>query len=273
MAAIGNAQAALGGVALAEGDAEAATRHLRAAVSKWNEMETPYEAAHARMTLARAYAAMGADDEARVELRTARDAFERLGAALDLKRATELQDEMASGSAATPLGTQAVRAERAFMFTDIVDSTRLAEAMGDEAWDAVTRSHDRLMRAAAAEHRGEEVKATGDGFFFAFADADDGIHAAIAMQQRLAEQRKAQSFAPVVRIGIHQAHANRVGLDYAGIGVNQAARVGAAAEGGEILVSTTSLVATRTPAPESGRKTVVLKGISEPVEVASISWR
>jgi class 3 adenylate cyclase len=267
------ASTALGGVALAEGDDAAAVKYLREAVASWNEVDAPYDAARARMTLARAYVATAADDEARVELRTARDAFERLGAALDLRRATELQSEIAGGSAATPMGTQAVRTERAFMFTDIVDSTPLAEAMGDEAWDAVTRSHDRLMRAATAEHRGEEVKATGDGFFFAFADADDAFRAAIDMQRRLAEQRQAQAFAPAVRIGIHQAQANRVGLDYAGIGVNQAARIGSAAEGGEILVSATSLTAARTPLPESGRRTIALKGISEPVEVASISWR
>jgi class 3 adenylate cyclase len=159
------------------------------------------------------------------------------------------------------------------MFTDIVDSTRLAEAMGDEAWDTVTRSHDRLLRAAAAENRGEEVKATGDGFFFAFADADDAIRAAVAMQRRLADQREAQAFAPVVRIGIHQAQANRVGLDYAGIGVNQAARIGAAADGGEILVSASSVAAMQRPVTEAGRRSAELKGLSEPVEVVSVEWR
>ena len=126
-------------MALAEGDGATAVRHMREAVARWNELDAPYDAARARMTLARAYAATAADDEARVELRTARDAFERLGAALDLRRATELQNEIAGGPAAAPIGMQPVRAERAFMFTDIVDSTRLAEAMGDEAWDAVTR--------------------------------------------------------------------------------------------------------------------------------------
>jgi class 3 adenylate cyclase len=190
-----------------------------------------------------------------------------------LRHADALQQELTGEAATIPLGMQAVRTERAFMFTDIVDSTRLAEAMGDEAWDAVTRSHDRVMRAAAAEHGGEEVKATGDGFFFAFTDADAAIRAAIAMQRRLAEQRQSQAFAPAVRIGIHQAQASRVGLDYAGIGVNQASRIGAAAESGEVLVSTTSLTAARVPIAESGRRTVTLKGISEPVEVASISWR
>ncbi|HEX6474276.1 MAG TPA: hypothetical protein VF114_04210, partial [Candidatus Limnocylindria bacterium] len=219
----GSARTALGAVALAEGDAEAATRHLREALASWNELDAPYEAARTRLILARAYAAMGADDDARIELRTARDSFERLGAALHLRQAEALDQQLTGGEAVAPLGMQPVRTERAFMFTDIVDSTRLAEAMGDEAWDGVTRSHDRLLRAAAAEHQGEEVKATGDGFFFAFTDADDAIGAAIAMQRRLAEQREAQAFAPAVRIGIHQAQASRVGLDYAGIGVNQAA--------------------------------------------------
>ena len=117
------------------------------------------------------------------------------------------------------------------------------------------------------------MKATGDGFFFAFADAEDAVAAAIAMQQRLAEQREAQAFAPVVRIGIHQAQANRVGLDYAGIGVNQASRIGAAAEGGEILVSASSLAAARHPITEGGRRTAELKGLSEPVELVAVSWR
>ena len=72
------------------------------------------------------------------------------------------------------------------MFTDIVDSTRLAETLGDEAWDGVIRIHDRTVRAAVAEQGGEEVKATGDGFFLAFADVDQAIEAAVTIQRRLA---------------------------------------------------------------------------------------
>jgi class 3 adenylate cyclase len=260
-------------VELAEGDATSAARDLRRAIAGWSELEAPYEVARARMTLAQAYAATGAFDECKIELRTAHDAFERLGAALDLRRATELRTELAGGAASTALGTEAVRTERAFMFTDIVDSTRLAEAMGDDAWDMVIRSHDRVMRAAAAEFHGEEVKATGDGFFFAFADADDAIQAAIGMQRGLAEQRDAQAFAPQVRIGVHQAQANRVGLDYAGTGVNQAARIGSAGDAGEILVSATSLAGTRQPLAERERRTETLKGLSDPVELVSVDWQ
>ena len=124
-----------------------------------------------------------------------------------------------------------------------------------------------------AEQGGEEVKATGDGFFLAFADADAAIEAAIGIQRRLAAHRDASGFVPAVRIGIHQAEANRVGLDYAGSGVNQAARIGDAAEGGEVLVSAATLAAARHAYAETGRRTVELKGISAPVEVVAIDWR
>jgi class 3 adenylate cyclase len=159
------------------------------------------------------------------------------------------------------------------MFTDIVESTRLAESVGDEAWDKLQRWHDRTVRAAVAEQGGEEVKGTGDGFFLAFANADNAIEAAISVQRTLAAHRDAEGFAPEVRIGIHQAEANRVGLDYAGTGVNQAARIGAAAGGGEVLVSAATLAGSRRAFGEAGRRTLELKGIAAPVEVVSIRWR
>ena len=90
------------------------------------------------------------------------------------------------------------------MFTDIVDSTRLAEVMGDAAWNEATRVHDQLLRMAVAEQGGEEVKATGDGFFLAFALPDEALESAVAIQRRLAAHRETQGFMPVVRIGIHR---------------------------------------------------------------------
>jgi class 3 adenylate cyclase len=171
------------------------------------------------------------------------------------------------------MGMAATRTTRAFMFTDIVDSTRLAQELGDEAWEGLQRWHDRTLRAAAAEQGGQEVKATGDGFFFAFADADQAIEAAIGMQRRLAEQRTSQGFAPEVRIGIHQAEASQVGLDYHGIGVNLASRVGDAGRGGEVLVTAVTLAAARHRYAEQARRTEDLKGIAAPVEVVSIDWR
>ena len=60
------------------------------------------------------------------------------------------------------------RVEKTFMFTDIEGSTNLVEALGDEAWQGVLRWHDETLRSLFAEHKGEEVVATGDGFFVGF---------------------------------------------------------------------------------------------------------
>jgi class 3 adenylate cyclase len=267
------AASATGAVTLAEGDAKAAAVRLREAIGHWTVMDAPYEIARARVVLAEAYRTDDQPDRAAIEARTARDAFERLGAALDLRRADAVLQELAGTPDTAPIGMMTTRMVRVFMFTDIVDSTRLAETLGDQAWDGLSRWHDKTLRAAVAEQGGEEVKATGDGFFLAFADADRAIEAAVTIQRRLAEQRRAQGFAPAVRIGIHLAEANRVGLDYAGTGVNQASRVGAAAEGDEILVSATTLASARHAFVEAGRRTLELKGLSAPVEVVSIDWR
>jgi class 3 adenylate cyclase len=159
------------------------------------------------------------------------------------------------------------------MFTDIVDSTRLAELRGAEAWNGLLRWPDQTLRAIAAEHGGEEIKRTGDGFFLAFDDPARALACAVAIQRRLATQRAAQGFAPSVRIGVHWAEASRSGLDYIGQGVNQAARIGQVATGGEILISAETLAESRQAFIDAGRRSVTLKGIAAPVEVVSIGWR
>ncbi|MEO8639266.1 MAG: adenylate/guanylate cyclase domain-containing protein [Chloroflexota bacterium] len=269
---LANAASSDGIVLLAEQRFAEAGGRLREAIGLWSGVDAPYETARMRLALADAYRREEQGDRAAIEARTARDAFERLGAGPDLRQADAVLAELAGGAEATPLGMATARIERVFMFTDIVDSTRLAETLGDEAWDGVIRMHDRILRSAVAEQGGEEVKATGDGFFLAFADADQAIEAAVTIQRRLAEQRRAQGFALAVRIGIHGAAANRVGLDYVGTGVNQASRIGAAAEGGEILVSASTLAVARHSFGERDRRTVELKGLSAPVEVVSIGW-
>jgi class 3 adenylate cyclase len=266
-----SAKTARGAVEAAQGNPAVGAQKLREAIGLWSELRAPYEAARTRVILAQAYLADDAPDRATLELRTARDSFEELGAALDLRRTDE--SLAGFGGEAAAVGSGRARTTRAFMFTDIVDSTRLAETLGDEAWDKLQRWHDRVIRTAAAEQGGEEVKATGDGFFLAFADPGNAIAAAIAMQRRLAAHRDEEGFAPPVRIGIHQAEANRVGLDYAGTGVNQAARIGAAALGGEVLVSAATLASARHTFSESAKRTIELKGIAAPVEVVSVDWR
>jgi class 3 adenylate cyclase len=94
----------------------------------------------------------------------------------------------------------------------------------------------------------------------------------VAVQRRLAEHRDRQGFAPAVRIGIHTAEATRAALDYIGVGVNAASRVGAMAEGGEILASASTLASARRSSSGLARRSLRLKGLSEPVEVAVVTW-
>ena len=103
------------------------------------------------------------------------------------------------------------RVQRTFMFTDIAGSTNLLEAMGDEAWQSLLSWHDKTLRSLFGANRGEEVVATGDGFFVAFESPDDALACAAAIQRDLAAHRAAAGFAPQVRIGIPASDATKVG--------------------------------------------------------------
>ena len=163
------------------------------------------------------------------------------------------------------------RRPKTFMFTDIVGSTSLAEALGDQAWEAVLRKHDDMLRERVAAAGGEVVNSTGDGFFVAFDGARTAIDCAIGIQQELRDLRAKVGFACPVRIGLHSAEANRRGADYSGMGVHVAARVAALAGGGEILATTETIAAAGTVATSEPR-TVTVKGVSAPVTFAAISW-
>ena len=162
------------------------------------------------------------------------------------------------------------RVVKTFMFTDIVKSTNLVEAIGDEAWESLLQWHDDTLNRLFTMHHGEVVVSTGDGFFVGFESPDAGIECALDIQRTLAEHRKAHGFAPQVRIGVHASPATEVEGNFRGRGVHEAARIAALAEGGEI-------VASRETAGDSVRasepRTVHLKGITEPMEIVSIEWR
>ncbi|MBA3739485.1 MAG: adenylate/guanylate cyclase domain-containing protein [Actinobacteria bacterium] len=161
---------------------------------------------------------------------------------------------------------------RTFMFTDIVGSTALVEAIGDEAWHDLLHWHDEALRRCFAENTGEEVDHAGDGFFVAFPDARAALGCAAAIQRRLAEHRRDHGFAPRVRIGLHAAEATRVGEDYVGAGVHAAARIGALADGGEVLVSVETLAGIDDVTFGDPRETT-LKGFAKPVQVVAVDWR
>jgi class 3 adenylate cyclase len=253
------AAVARGELALHRGDTEAAIASLRQGVRTWCEIDAPFEAAEARVRLARALIADGDDAGARLEIKAATRAVEEIGAVVDL-------------DIAPPRTEPATRVVRTFLFSDIVNSTRLAEAMGDDTWEQLLRWHDRILRAEFARWRGEEVKHGGDGFFAAFRQPDDGVACATAIQRALARHRAEHGFAPSVRIGLHSGEATARDDDYFGSAVTRAARISAAAGAGEVLLSADLLDRLEAAPSVAGERILELKGIAEPLTAVVIAW-
>jgi class 3 adenylate cyclase len=258
---------ASGAVALAAGRGSDAIPSLRRAVQLWGEANCPYEAARSRVLLASAYGLDGDTDAAALEMEAARSAFESLGARLDLDR---LGGPVATDVAEGPAGAE--RVTRTFMFTDIVRSTGLVEAIGDEAWADLLQWHDRTLRTLFAGHGGQEIDHAGDGFFVAFPEPGPALACAVAIQRTLSEHRRAHGFAPQVRIGLHATTSAHRRGGYQGKGVHEAARIAAIAEGGQIVAS----VGTMKDAisfPRSAPRSVQLSGLHQPIDLVTIDWR
>lgn len=252
----GAVRLARGQIQLAERDWPGAAVSLRPARDTWTKVGAPYETSHARLLLGLACRSDGDEDAARDELTAARRGFEGLGAVLDLQRAAGLLGE--------------ARTQRTFMFTDIVDSTKLVEALGEDKWRKLLAWHDRRLRELIEEAGGDVIKHTGDGYFAAFLSVHAALEAATAIQRALEDH---EPFAPDVRIGVHSGGAfHRADDDYAGQGVHMAARIGALAGAGEILVSVDSLDG-GSAARLRDRRAERLKGFEQPVELAGVDWR
>lgn len=257
-------------IQLAAGDVAAVVETIRRAQRLWHDAGVPYEAARARLVLADAQLALGDPESAALELRAAHQTFERLGAVPDDRQVVAALRSLAGGVELA--ASDAVEVVRTFMFTDIVDSTPLAEAIGDDAWIHVLRWHDETLRGLFARHRGEEVDHTGDGFFVSFPDAEHAISCAVEIQRTLTEHRRGHGFSPSVRIGLHTSTAIRRGSNYHGKGIHTAARIGEQAQSGEIVASAETLAQVEQGVPTSKRRSVQLKGIAAPVELAAIPW-
>lgn len=145
------------------------------------------------------------------------------------------------------------------MFTDVVGSTELAGRLGDRAWRALVERHHQAIRSELARYRGREVDTAGDGFFAAFDGPARAIRCAVAIRQALAELDL------VVRVGLHAGECERAGTALRGVAVHVGARIGAAAEPGEVLVSSTvrDLVAGAGIGFEDAGSRI-LKGVPEP---------
>ena len=260
-----------GRVLLAEGRPADAIRELQASRRGWLEIGAAYEAGRAQMVLAAALEADGDPGGARLEWEAAQDAFARVGAQREVQRVSRRLSRL---TAAGEPGAEAARTVRTFLFTDIVDSTRLVELLGDAHWETLRRWHHRTLQAEFAEHGGEVVGPhEGDGFFVAFVDADAAIECAAAIQRTLAAHREQHGFAPQVRIGAHTAESLRRGGDYAGKGIHIAARVTSATGGDAISVTAETLAAAKRPHATGAPVPLDAEGVADPLEVAEIDWR
>jgi predicted ATPase/class 3 adenylate cyclase len=123
-----------------------------------------------------------------------------------------------------------------FLFTDIEGSTRLLTRLG-AAYDELLARHHALMRAAISSAGGVEVGTDGDAFFLVFTSALNAARGAADAQRALAAEPWPDDGVVRVRMGLHTGEGRLAADDYVGIDVHRAARIAAAAHGGEVLVS------------------------------------
>jgi len=129
----------------------------------------------------------------------------------------------------TPAATE--RRLLTVVFTDIVNSTGRATELGDERWSRLLGEHDRIVRQQLEHHGGREVKTTGDGFLVTFDSPTLAMRCATAIRSAV------RALGLQVRAGIHTGDCEIGGGDVAGVAVHVAARLQAAAQPDEILVS------------------------------------
>jgi class 3 adenylate cyclase len=117
------------------------------------------------------------------------------------------------------------------LFTDIVGSTKKAASLGDQRWASLLDSHDRTVRATLVHFRGREINTTGDGFVASF----DGPARAIRCAKAIGDATRSLNID--LRMGLHTGECEVRGNDLSGLAVHIAARIGALAAPGEVVVS------------------------------------
>lgn len=136
------------------------------------------------------------------------------------------------GSDAPPVATRMT-----MLFTDIEGSTRLARALGG-AWPLLVDDHHRLLESAITARGGHVERTAGDSFFALFEDPVQAVRAAVDAQRLLADHRWPQPAGELrVRMGLHTGRVDRSERDLTGIDIHLAARIEAAANGGQVVIS------------------------------------
>lgn len=154
------------------------------------------------------------------------------------------------------------------LFSDIVDSTRLAQSMGDNRWRQVLDEHDDTVRQCVAAHAGRLVKTTGDGVLATFDGPGRAVYFATDLRARLERMQL------MIRAGIHTGEIEMRNGDVGGVAVHLAARILGEAEPGAILVSRTVkdlMMGTTIPLVDRGLHS--LKGIDGDWQLYSVESR
>ena len=260
---------------------------------EWAERERcPVEAGRNHQGLAEVAARRDDREAAREHLDAALELFQQHGAKLYLDQVIakklELQGAGSTYSGATiDVLTRSVGAERpdlatqtapdgtvTLLFSDIEGSTALNVELGDDAYMGLLDEHNRLVRAAIAEHKGYEVKTEGDAFMVAFGSARDALRCALDIQRALAERNNKAERAIRVRIGLHTGEPVKQGDDFYGTHVVMASRIASRAEGGEVLISSLlhELVAASGEFALAAREPAALKGLDGEHVTYAVRW-
>jgi class 3 adenylate cyclase/DNA-binding CsgD family transcriptional regulator len=296
------------GFFLCTGSASLPLGELAATMGRWKDAKQHFKVAlemnariGARPWLARTqygYAAMlqerdrpGDREKAQELVNQALTTFEELAMKKDVERALALKLDLQGVDITSPYSSidavaASVQAEQpdlrrhaapdgtvTILFTDIEGSTALNERLGDQRWLELLRAHNAIVREQVRAHGGYEVKTEGDGFMVAYASAGRALESAIAIQRALAGYNKSAEEPVHVRIGLHTGEPIAEEEDFYGTAVNMAARIGARAAGGQILVSEVvrQLVAGKEFALMD-RGAAVLRGFLEPMRVYEAVW-
>ena len=140
------------------------------------------------------------------------------------------------------------------LFSDIEGSTMLLSGLGDQYGEALSAQRA-LLRAAFSSYGGQEMGTEGDSFFVVFESAGDAVRCCMAAQRALAAHDWPRGIAVRVRMGLHSGEPARHEDGYIGLDVHRAARIAAAAHGGQVVLSeaTRLLVEPQLPAGVSVR--------------------
>jgi class 3 adenylate cyclase/ketosteroid isomerase-like protein len=157
------------------------------------------------------------------------------------------------------------------MFTDLESSTATNESMGDDAFLPLLLKHNEIVRTRTAESGGSVVKSQGDGFMLAFPSARRAVECATTIQREVATVDERLK----VRMGLHTGEPVRQADDFYGRDVAYAARIGSAANGGEVLVSSLvkSLVEPSGSVTFAAARELALKGFDGLQTVFAVDWR